>query len=278
MAVIKQKIAVLYSLARSGGTIISRCLGCIPGNVLLSEVHPRYSFYHPLVQARDWFDLITEDELIELKSVQRIPYLDSIRLISERCRERGLNLIIRDWTHIDFITSPYPAQPTYRLSQYDLLEEHFDVKHIAIVRDPIDSFLSLTRLEEFRGKLSLAVFMKEYLRYAERVAEIGFIRYEDFCESPGPIVQRICQALNVSYDERFMEWFQSYTKITGDVFKPRNKRGLAGDRAGERAQNEIRRPPRRSEHVAIMDQLEGNDDFRAIQIGLGYSLAPDGIG
>src|SRR3989344_5959676 len=145
----KPEISIIYSLARSGGTIISRCLGCIPGNILLSEVHPGYSFYHPLIQARDWFDLITEDELIELKSIQGISYLDSIKLISDRCREKGLNLIIRDWTHIDFITSPYPARPTYRMSQYDLLKEHFEIRHIAIARDPVDSYLSLSRLEEF---------------------------------------------------------------------------------------------------------------------------------
>lgn len=270
----KPEISIIYSLARSGGTIISRCLGCIPGNILLSEVHPRFSFFHPLIQARDWFDLITEEELLELKSVQKISYLDSIKLISERCQARGLKLIIRDWTHVDFISSPYPASPVYRLSQYELLKEHFDIKQVALVRHPLDSYLSLARLEGIQGTLDLATYMREYRRFSEAIKEMSFFRYEDFCGDPATVLCNMCGVLGAAYDERFTDWFRGYHKITGDVLQRTKNRTLAGDRVGERVQNDIRPVSRRPEHVTITGQLAGNNDYRAILDALGYSSDP----
>jgi hypothetical protein len=34
------KIPVIYAYPRSGGTLVNRCLGSIPGNLILSEVNP----------------------------------------------------------------------------------------------------------------------------------------------------------------------------------------------------------------------------------------------
>ncbi len=48
----KPAIRVLHQLARTGGTIISKCLGAMAGVVLLSEINPRgVETYNPLAQA-----------------------------------------------------------------------------------------------------------------------------------------------------------------------------------------------------------------------------------
>jgi hypothetical protein len=118
--------------------------------------------------------------------------------------------------------------------------------------------------------LNLSAFLAEYRRYAEQAGETGFIRYEDFCETPARIIRNMCQALDVAYDDRFMEWYPSYTKITGDVFKLKSKRNLAGDRAGDRARSEIRKIPRRAEYGPVAGEAKKNADYAAIMELLGY--------
>ena len=142
----KNGFAMIHSLARSGGTLVSRCLGCIKGNVLLSEVHPRSAHFNPLVQANQWFGLISDEELEMFKQTRAINYGLAINLIRERCEERGLKLVIRDWTHIDFMPGPYPLKPVNHLFQYDALKPYFDISHIALSRDPLDAFLSIINI------------------------------------------------------------------------------------------------------------------------------------
>jgi len=265
----KPDISVIYALARSGGTLVSRCLACMQNNVLLSEIHPRCAYFHPLVQAHDWFQLVSRDELNTFVQQHNMPYMDSIRLVSERCRQRGLNLIIRDWTHVDFIPGRYPVAPDYRLSQFEALAEHFNVHHLAIVRDPVDTFLSLSRLKNYRdGWLSLQAYQAGYRRFSEKAAEVGYVRYEDFCDRPESIMRHICSRLNVNFDERFMEKYISYRNITGDIEEQRAT--LTGELAGLRSSSKIRRPARREGWEVLVRELGDNADYKRSQALLGY--------
>jgi hypothetical protein len=36
----KQKLRMIHNMARSGSTLVCKCLGCMEGVVLLSELHP----------------------------------------------------------------------------------------------------------------------------------------------------------------------------------------------------------------------------------------------
>ncbi len=43
-------VRLVHHLARSGGTLISRCLGCMSGVLLLSEIHPLGTrHFNPLI-------------------------------------------------------------------------------------------------------------------------------------------------------------------------------------------------------------------------------------
>ena len=52
----KAEVSVYYCFARSGGTLINRCLGCISGNLVLSEINPMSSIATVESQATglDW--------------------------------------------------------------------------------------------------------------------------------------------------------------------------------------------------------------------------------
>lgn len=263
---------MIYSLARSGATVISKCLGCMPGNVLLSEVHPRWAWFNPLDQASQWFNLISEEELNQIKQAGSITYIDAIQLISQRCRDRGLNLIIRDWSHVDFTLGNYPVSPIHRLAQYELLKPHFDLKHIAIVRHPLDSFLSLAHLYDYRGRLDYTAYLKGFRHFAQIVSELGYVHYEDFCDKPVSTIEDICKMLQVNFDSNFIKQYATYAFVTGDHYPAGQALTLTGEPVGERTStNVIKRPVRRSAPPALLKLIEENQDYRAILEILGYS-------
>lgn len=270
----RPKIAILYSLARSGGTLVSKCLGCMPGHVLLSEIHPRWAYFNPLIQANEWFKLISDEELNEIKRTRSTSHVDGIRLINQRCTETGQQLIIRDWTHVDFM--PIPDQvsrvsPIYRLSHHEVLKNHFDIRHIALVRHPLDSLLSLQKVPDFRGRLDASVYMAGYRRFAEIASGIGFIRYEDFCDKPAEVMERLCKILELSYHPGFLEKYQQYTKITGDIIRPGQQHTLTGEPIGERTSTIIRRPPPRTAPPELVQRLQDDRNYQETLRILGYA-------
>jgi len=264
------KIAVLYSLARSGGTLVSRCLGSIAGNVLLSEVNPRHAFFNPLEQALQWFNLISFRDIQDLKDTGKYDYLSSIRLIHRRCNEQGMHLIIRDWTHVDFTPGPYPVKPVLRLSQLETLQTEFDVRHIALTRHPLDTYLSLARLQDYRGRLGIKQYLYGARAYAEAATDIGYMRYEDFCRSPDISLKTICDRLDVNYDPEYRDRFYRYWTITGDSYHPGNTITLTGEPVGERTSDVIRLPERRPEFYSLLRVLENNSDYLSILETLNY--------
>jgi len=55
-------------MARSGSTLMCKCLGCMEGVALLSEQHPKaWNLFNPLTQAEAWFQLITPSEFADMK-------------------------------------------------------------------------------------------------------------------------------------------------------------------------------------------------------------------
>lgn len=270
----RPKIAILYSLARSGGTLVSKCLGCMPGHVLLSEIHPRWAYFNPLIQANEWFKLISDEELEGIKRKRSTSHVDGLRLIHQRCMETGQQLIIRDWTHVDFTPVPDLVSrvvPIYRLSHHEVLKNHFDIRHIALVRHPLDSLLSLQKVPDFRDRLDASIYMAGYRRFAEIASRIGFIRYEDFCDKPAEVMEKMCRILEVSYDPGFLENYQHYTKITGDIIHPGHQQTLTGDPIGSRTPSHIiRRPPRRPAPAELVRRLQGDRNYRDSLEILGY--------
>lgn len=269
----KSDFAMIHSLARSGSTLISRCLGCIKGNTLLSEVHPRWSHFNPLIQANQWFGLISDKELKVFKDAHTFDYGLAINLIRERCNEQGLKLIIRDWTHIDFTPGPYPVKPVYHFFQYDLLKPYFQIPRIVLTRDPLDAYLSLANVPDQTNTLHLESYMEGFRSFASQAVSVGFVRFEDFCDTPERTLQKMCSSLHINYDKEFLHHWETYTRITGDI----PIEGTTMTRVGVEIRNRepwlIRRPTRRTIDPWIISQLKKNKDYcEAVEL-LGYSPA-----
>ena len=76
----RPRIRLLHHLARSGGTVISRCLGAMDRVVLLSEIHPLgVRMFDPLYQAHAWHGLLTDDDVANLRH-RPLPVAEAVKL------------------------------------------------------------------------------------------------------------------------------------------------------------------------------------------------------
>ena len=129
----KPLLRIVHNLARTGGTIISRCLACMPGVVLLSEIHefgrdlvdPQIGFapLNAIRQAKEWYGI-------------DVPPGDSaaadVCAVEAECQKRGLLLVVRAWDHVDFMPSQFNREPTRRSSIVEQLATTHQIKRIAI--------------------------------------------------------------------------------------------------------------------------------------------------
>lgn len=260
----KKKLRMIHNMARSGSTIICKCLGCMEGVVLLSELHPRaLGSFNPLTQAAEWFGLLTPNEIVELQKQSSVNYTNAIALIEQRCRERGDSLILRDWAHLDFTGYPFVSTPGYRPLLYVDLAEYFDIIRISTTRDPVTQWQSLMQLslmqEPLRsGAFGLDQFLTGYRKYAELCVETGFIRYEDFLRKPDLAMRRMCEHLQIKFDPGFIKKWPGYTTITGDTLNLRS--------AGK-----IEMPPKRTVEPALRNEFLANADYHLACELLGYN-------
>jgi Sulfotransferase family len=251
-------VRLLHHMARSGGTPISRCLGCMSGVLLLSEIHPLGTAqFNPLVQAQRWYGLLSSQDLAKLRSRSRIGFVEVIELIHRRVVDAGQRLVIRDWSHLDFTGVPFVANPAYRFLTAEALARRFELRQICTVRHPLDQWLSLRGLAVVQGKLALESYLAGYRRFAEQARQIGFLRYEDFVADPDAVMRELCRRLELRFDRHFADRWSSYAFVTGDV-------------SGGRGGLEIRPVPRRAMELGLLDALEGHPDYRASLELLGY--------
>jgi len=253
----KPRIHILSNLARAGGTLVSRCLGAMDNTVLLSEIHPLGTqIFNPLAQAHDWYDLLSPEE-----TSGQVDFIEAIQLIEQRCQASCKTLVIRDWAHLDFIGRPFIKTPTYRLQLTETLSPAFNVVQFALVRHPVDQWISTSSLNIMQGQLELDMFLAGYRRFAEQAVKSGFMRFEDFTREPHAQTHRLCQHLKISYDPGFIDHWQSNTRVTGDVSK--TSRGSR--------MNEIRPLRQHAVSNSLMARFRNNSDYRQAIKLLGYT-------
>ncbi len=255
----RPRLRILHNLARSGGTVISRSLACMDGVALLSEIHPRGTgFFNPLQQAMDWFRLVEPRDILALREAGPIHFDDAIALIAARARQRGLALVLRDWSQLDFMGVPLVPDPPGHSLLADILGHRFALIRFATVRHPFDQWLSCLKVPSI-ADLPPDRFMRGYRRFAELARETGFVRYEDFCADPPAVMRRICEALELPFDPAFPEKQAGWTRITGDSSDYGRGRGP------------ICKLKRRPFDPDLLARVENLPDYRASLELLGYA-------
>lgn len=209
-------LRIISNLPRSGGTLIGRCLGCMEGVVLLSEIHPRGAAiderFDPLLQACHWHQLFATHEL----PASRPSFVEAIEMIAQRCVERGRQLLIRDWAYLDYMGVPYIRVPPGRSQLEEQLAPRFAIRQHYLIRHPLELWLSLCGGRIVKQYLNVENYLEGYLSYARVAAAGAFMRYEDFLQQPQEALARCCRHLELDFDAAFMEKWGGYRNITGD--------------------------------------------------------------
>lgn len=221
-------------MARTGGTLVNRCLGSMRDICVLSEVHP----FDPQVkitrQAARWFRLLGEEDKPWLGTLsKRRPleaFADIVVRLAERCAGRGLHLVLRDWSHLDFLGVPYVDQPPLQLLTERALQDRCGLRQAFVVRHPLDQYASSDSRPGMAPHLTPSRFIEAYHAFARLAASRGFQRYEDLVADPDGSLQSLCAQLQIPYDGSYRDRWQAYDKLTGDNAGP--SRGFSLEEIG----------------------------------------------
>lgn len=209
-------IPVLYSFARSGGTLLNRCLGCIDGNVVLSEVNPHGSPVPIEVQVGQWFRLLPDESIKELAYK---PYGEKIRLLAHIAEQQERKLIIRDWSTLNFLGNVFYniSFPSMVLEQELYLSRYgVNTRPTVFVRHAASVYESIIRTFAHLRNLTVQEFGVSYLAYAKAVANYPIYKLEHFCYNPLENLHKLCNYLQVNYDNSFLTKFSQFSSCTGD--------------------------------------------------------------
>lgn len=212
-------IPVLYSFARSGGTLVNQLLGAHPDCAVLSEVNPAASFKSIAEQARDWLSLIKVDEAEEFS---RLPYAEQIGVLHGRAGERGKTLIVRDWVTANFLPdcAGNLTWPSGELEQQLYLENAgFHTLPLVVTRGSEAVYGSIRRSFPHLRDTTRDAFGHAYLAYARAVASLPRVKLEALRAQPRATLLRILRrfALDESVADVLLETFSTFRNCTGNT-------------------------------------------------------------
>jgi hypothetical protein len=213
----RKPIIIMLSYARSGGTLLNRCIASMPGVIMLSEINVEVlcpsSCNTIKDQVKKWYGIILKSE----------GFVENIKELYNHCLQTGQILVIRDWTFGSFVPSRYNNfNPSKSLATFNMVSKYFPVRSFVLVRDSIDIWLSFNA--------SPRTFYDKNLEYLYEFivsiinCDIKIFYYEDFCKNPVKTMNAICNYTGMKYSSRFKN-FSNYFNVTGDIDTPEHSRG-----------------------------------------------------
>ena len=104
-----------------------------------------------------------------------------------------------------------------------VLKENYDTLSILTIRNPVDSYLSLTKNKWNTSHLSFENYCERFLLMCNTYKNINceIIKYEDFCNYPNDTMKLICKKLKLNFNKDFLNTFY-LVKTTGNSGRGRN--------------------------------------------------------
>lgn len=212
-------IPVIYSFARSGGTLVNQLLGVHPNCLVLSEVNPAASYKPVAEQALEWLGLISPQEVGKFSS---LPYPQKILTLHDRAAKKGARLIIRDWVTVNFLPecAGDTIMPSNQLEQELYLScADMESKPLVISRRSASVYESIRQNFRHLQNLELEVFAASYLKYAQAVSNFPKIHLESLRTQPCTTLEKILRQLDLESGESelMMQKFHDFRKCTGNI-------------------------------------------------------------
>jgi len=251
------KPVLMFSYARSGGTILNQCLGSLPNTIIMSEVNPLggggngpESLRTIREQAKEWYGL-------EIRSSDFKAALQELILIASSLH---LHLILRDWSFVNFVEIRYNNySPPNRLLLLDMFKDESEYTPFAFVRNAIDVWLSL----DASPKQNYDSDLRHYLVFVKSLIQsrIPIYKYEDFCHDPVSTLKAICSKTGLEFSPSFSQ-YQTFTTLNGDTDLPEFSRGIQAGKISVLKRRKITK-----ENKAL---IKSNSNILEINSLLGY--------
>jgi len=228
----------------------------LPNTVIASEINPLCGATPDNMPASPSIALKQQMALWYRTSLGGDTLADVVKDLLCQCERRGLQLIIRDWTHHDFRKSTLNhGRPSYQFKIIRELEEVAELTVFAFVRDAIDVYLS--------SKPDLNDFAKDYFAYVREILKnnIPIVKYEDIVSSPDHTVRAICDMTGLTYSDSY-RLFTENTRCTGDIQLGRVSRGIR--------QKSVAALPRKRMARKVRSQIDNCDTILQANRLLGY--------
>lgn len=211
------QIPVIFSFARSGGTLVNQLLGAHPHCLILSEVNPAGSLISVAKQAADWLGLVGLDGLEEFN---RLPYSQQITMLDERAKSKGKVLIIRDWVSANYLKSVGETTvPSFVLEQAAYLARAgYTLKPLVVTRKASDVYHSICRSFHQLRNLTEEEFVTSYFAYARAVSCFPRVSLETLQSTPHEALEYILHSLSLSTDyiDTQLKTFADFNHCTGN--------------------------------------------------------------
>lgn len=250
-------VRLVDHFACTGGTVICRAIGALPNTYLLSEIEPHSA--HPMMTSSPKF---APSDIIQKLRHQLRPidptviaevYLSSVQSLVESLSRTGGHLVIRGHAHSLYCLEEKQSLP----GNSELLKKRFQVSQIITVRNPVHSYVSLqlNSWEDFRPS-GVGEYAKRYHQFLDDRSDAAMFKYEDFIDTPMPVLESICDALRLPFNAG-APYLLRDVRLTG-----------ASGRTGARLTPRPARPVPRK--VAI--RMKRSKYFSSLMERLGYDL------
>ena len=219
-------IRLIHNLPRSGGTIVSKCLGAQKDVILLSEIHPegiliskkmgvRSFIFDPIFQSQVWHNLFKKDEYEKISNSD-IKFEEKIDLILDKTELINKKLIIRDWAFVDFFGKQF-IEPSYKNSLFEVLNKKYKILNLYIMRHPLKLYASCyNNLGFFRRDYNYDFYIKGYKNYFLESSKNNIFIFENFILNSEKSLKSMCSSLEIDYDKNYLNKIKD-VNLTGDV-------------------------------------------------------------
>lgn len=211
-------IPVLFSFARSGGTLVNQLLGVHPDCLILSEVNPAASVVTVGAQALDWMAVIGPSEIEQFDALS---YSQQVARLDELARLNNKMLIIRDWVTVNYLqgAAGHEIIPSGQLEQSIYLSHTgYKLRPLVVTRKAAAIYKSICQNFDQLANLSAEDFASSYLAYARAVSDFPRVSLESLQTKPREVLLSILKilALSTLHVNRQLADFADFRRCTGN--------------------------------------------------------------
>lgn len=256
----EEPIRTIHHFSCTGGTLFSKCIAAMANTLVLNEVDLQSTMApgangQAAFTPTDMISLIRQgDPNVSPELISHL-FLNNLDVLREAQWKIGRHIVLRDHTHSHFlIGEDIRPQPTL----LETVATKFPTRSILTVRDPIDSWLSMTKQgwhQNFHPS-TFDEYCRRYLCFLQKFHGIPIVRYEDLVTNPEETMTAVCEHLHLSYNPNFKELLGLF-KFSGD-----------SGRAAKTIAPRSRRPISEEEYAA----MSNSPPYQAVSKQLGYEI------